>query len=259
MKKKIKLILFIISFFATTGCNVKYSLSITDIEISEMVSIENEDIIVNDENSMINTFNKDYGKNYDIHFNDDILIDCYDALRDDCYKYEENYPFHIEAFSKINNIINIEDSQVIKDFFGKIDINENNKNVVLKAIPNSNLEMIFSNVNLVSQFVNNLEISIYVTYNVVSHNADSVNGNTYTWIYNKDNLSKEINMTYSKEEILNNDDSSINDLDNNNNNNNVNNLNKNNYIGYIFLAIAGIVIIIIGVKFIHKIRKNDAV
>lgn len=261
MKEKNKVILSIISVLFLTGCTAKYSLNISNLEISELITIKNNSIVVEKNNNMINTFNKDYGKYYDINFNDDLLIDCYDAAKEDCTQYENNYPLIIEGYNKMNQIKDIEDSKAIKDFFGTAIIT-GNKITTLNIKPNENLKMIFSKVNLVSPFITSLEVSIFTPFKVTSSNADKVEGDTYTWIYNKDNTDKVLTISYDTNDsnniVIDNNKENESNKENNQTNNTTQKSN-NSVNKYIFLGIVFSVIIIIGVFILKKMRSNDNV
>jgi hypothetical protein len=42
----------------------------------------------------------------------------------------------------------------------------------------------------------NINVNIEIPFTVISHNADSVSGNIYTWNIKKDNSLKNISITY---------------------------------------------------------------
>lgn len=261
MNKITKIILSITSLFLT-GCTAKYSLNISDIEVSEYVTIQNERIIIENDNKMINTFNKDYGKYYNITFNDDLLIDCYDAGKDDCSQFEKEYPLIIEGYRKMNDINDLENSQVIKDFFGTVTVSHN-KITTISIRPKDELKMIFSNVNLVSPFITSLEVSIFTPYNIINNNADKIEDNTYTWTYNKDNLDKVLTISYTTDgdsgQIVDNDfNNNVNNNADNNTSNNQGNktINSSNYVFWIILF--GI-LIVVGVFVLKKMKNNDSV
>ncbi len=261
MNEKNKVVLIIISVLLITGCSAKYSLNISTLEISELITINNDKIIVEKNNNMIKTFNKDYGKYYDINFNDDLLIDCYDREIEDCSQYEKNYPLVIEGYNKMNQIQDIEDSKAIKDFFGIATIT-GNTNTTINIKPNEKLKMIFSKVNFVSPFITSLEVSIFTPFQVSNHNADKVEKNTYTWTYNKDNIDKVITISYdtsnSDDTIIDNNKENESNKENNQTDNTVQKSN-NSVNKYIFWGIAFSIIIIIGVIILKKMKSNDSV
>ena len=79
-----------------------------------------------------------------------------------------------------------------------------------------------------------LKINIKISKNIVGHNADSVNGNVYTWVINRSNYKREIFINYINDDYKDKKNQSpgnnfnVSPSPNNNNSNNNKNSNKNN-------------------------------
>jgi len=258
VKNIVKTILLSLILIVLSGCTVRYGISITDIEISEFATISNPSVIVDRDSKMINTFNKDYGKYYDIFLNDDELIDCYDSGAEDCSYYEKKAPFTVDAFAQLNSITDLRSSKLLEDYFGVVNVNEG-KTVSLKIKPNHKLGMIFNGINLSSAFIDDLEFTIFTSYRVISNNADSVDGNLYTWKFDKDNYSKKtVELEYSTS-----GESDINNGVNNGGSNdsiNLDNIDEvSNNVSYIFLILLGIVVLVVIIAMYNKYRKSNLV
>ena len=94
----------------------------------------------------------------------------------------------------------------------------------------------------------NINVSInLVGYKVIESNQDSVNNNTYTWYFDKDNQ-KSIILKYKND----NGDPEINQTDNKN----VSNKKESKYTMYIFYGII-VLVILIGYLIFRKMKKSN--
>lgn len=252
-----KIIFLILSLFLLTGCTVDYELIITN-GVTESVYINNTDIILNQE--ILNTIKDDYGNYYTIDYNGDIEYcdseDCEDP-HDAKYNYNS-----FSASTIYNDYSKYRESKAIKDFFGEIKINQNKKLVIIKATPKTQLQNILKDVNYIKAPVNQLNINIVLPFKVTSSNADKVEGDTYTWIYNKDNTDKVLTISYDTNDsnniVIDNNKENESNKENNQTNNTTQKSN-NSVNKYIFLGIVFSVIIIIGIFILKKMRSNNNV
>ena len=112
-----------------------------------------------------------------------------------------------------------------------------------------------SQVNCFDKYPTLIKVTINITVDrpVISNNADSINGSTYTWELNKESKNKAINL------VLDDSASQENKSDNNtDNSNNSKRNNKKDYTMYIFSGIL-LVVLLIGYGIYKKvINKEDS-
>lgn len=249
-----KVIFLVISLFLLTGCTVHYNLSINYNNIIEYVVLQNSDVAISDD--MFSTINDDYG----IYYNIDYDFDPEECLESTCPTYIDDSFGASHIYSSFEEYC---ESKVIKDFFGDFKVSQNNTVYFLTATPNTQLKGILEDVNYIKAPVDEILINILVPYKVIESNADQVNGNTYTWTYNKDNLDKVLTISYTTDgdsgQIVDNDfnNNVNNNVDNNTSNNQGNKtINSSNYVFWIILF--GI-LIVVGVFVLKKMKNNDSV
>lgn len=248
-----KIIFLILSLFLLTGCTINYNLIIDNNEITEKITLIDENIEITDDT--LNTIKDDYGNYYSIY---------YDSDPEECF--EDNCPTYIDnifsASTVYTDYYKYRESKAIKDFFGEIKINQNKKLVTITATPKTELQNILKDVNYIKAPVNQLNINIILPFKVTSSNADKVEENTYTWTYNKDNTDKVITISYdtsnSDDTIIDNNKENESNKENNQTDNTVQKSN-NSVNKYIFWGIAFSIIIIIGVIILKKMKSNDSV
>ena len=233
MKKNI-FVLFILILF-TTGCTCSYNLTIENDDFKESITItgENSDEIKNiNQKWQIPTDKNNY-------YLGDEDID-YSSLND-IYKYTFN-----------NNKLTL-----YNDFKKSTFVNSTAVSICYKTFNMTNYEKntIISTNNIADCFdaypnLTNILVNITMDKKVTSNNADSVNGNTYTWKINRNNYkNKSINIIYqngNKE-----DETTI------SNNENASNTKKTDYGMFIFAGIMLIIVLIIYGIFNFIKNKND--
>lgn len=254
-----KIIILLISLFLLTGCTVNYELLIVNNNITESIYVSNNNIILNQ--NILSTIKDDYGVYYNIEYNGDPphcdSEECVNEV-EPVYNYNS-----FSASAVYYGFDNYQRSKVIDDFFGNFKVSQNNTVYFLTATPNTNLQSVLNDVNYIKAPVDEIVINIVIPNKVIENNADQVNGNTYTWIYNKDTANKVLTISYDTSVSFSNNNSGDSDLESgididNNNNNSDNNLNiKDDGINY-FLVIGTLVVVILISVFIYfKMKKND--
>lgn len=232
-----------------TGCSVDYKLYIYSSNIAETIEVY-LDYTGLDVYEVLNSARKDYGSFYDIELYTD-LSDC----EDDCTR---TIPIGISTYKEYNKIKEYTSSKVIDEYFGKVFLSSSNGTYMLSAKPSVSFYNLFVDNVYNKASVDNMKISVYVPYNVVSNNADSVVDNWYIYNYNDKNYDKEINITYTLEDVSIKDSiDSMYDSDDNSSFNSNNLVGNNSNVIWLFVFIV-IILIIVMIYFVSKKRKNDS-
>lgn len=186
-KKQIKVIFIFILMMFFTGCNAEYNLNISNDNIVESTNFYIEDDDLASTNSPFSSLDEmaDYYflQDYAIFYSDAINNAFYEKNKiSDNGKYGINLT-HTYSFKKFNDSYLLNYKYIDKNYkVGKktITIDINNFSSFYKHEVGDD----FNNLNF-----NNLTINIKTNLKVLENNADSVNGNVYTWNINKDNSS----------------------------------------------------------------------
>lgn len=194
MKKKI---LWLIAILTLTGCTVTYDLEICQNGFKENITINSTSI---SENDLIAEY--PFNAYYDAKENDSNPMEkiegqeYYDSsvkiVNNNLKSINYSYLFSYEDFPKANSIATTFENFIIK----KYDYNEDGEKDYI----------LISSGNDFNRFENNdsleqVTINIQCHYEVISSNADEVNGNIYTWYLDRNNI-KAVNMVYNPDKII---------------------------------------------------------
>lgn len=238
MKKRI--IVLIIMLLLTTGCTCEYNLNIDGNTYKEEINI------LGTNSEEINNFNNDWKVPVDKDEYNNISGEPGTEIKTngDTYTYKISgnnlifsYDFTRNRLNNSTAISNCYDKATVKSYENSIVISTNNKVSCFDKYPTLTM----------------VKVNITTDKNVTSNNADSVNGNTYTWNLTKNNSSdKSINMIIDNKE----DDSHNQTTPDDNSANQPQNNNKD-YTLYIFCGIL-LIVLLLG-YFISKkiINKNN--
>lgn len=220
MKKIIFLLVFLTMFL--TGCSSEYNIEFSNGKIKEniVVNILDSDIPKAPANQLYDVDDRvtPFIKNnqYPIFGNTDIIYDKNVKKEGNNTRVTLDYTYTHDEYRN---------STVYKSCFENAYLINNKKNY----------ELNFSG-SFYCLYGNELVINIKTNNEVISNNADKVNGNIYTWIINKDNVTNaDIQMTISK---------------------------HSRYYNIIVYCIVGVILIclsIVGYIVYKKIRNNDSV
>lgn len=251
MQKNFKIAIILIGLiFLSTGCNAEYEATITNDSIKEKISVseeskkayENAYIYKNGNlDNFYNNYNylKDY-KNYKVNeYVDKFYLNKANYERD-------NYVYQADGSPTYHYILNNhkKDLSLKNNFFinnivrDSIIVNDNNIILHLDNIPSGLLDE-----------VDDLTVTINTELAVISNNADTVDGNYYTWKIDKNNYkTKTLSMSIERlqQEIK---------EDNNKKNNNTS-MKKNSVALYILFVIGIYLAIIIFVINIFNKKKK---
>lgn len=215
--KNIKVLCLILLASLLGGCKASYNLDITNnSNFKETIYLTAEN---NDEQIQINDYNFPIplSKFVNNEQNPDIDYDRYTQEKDG----------NTINFTGIFNKSTIVDSTAISVGVDYFDFSLVKGHYLLRS---SNNIILFDNYN-----VSELNVNITLPNEVYYHNADSVNGNTYTWNISKDNK-KSIYLDYKP--IDNKEITGTKEEDNN--------------LKYILIAIGFLVLLLVGLIFIKK-------
>lgn len=190
MHKKI-LIMLVVLFL--TGCNVTYNIEIKDDKILEKtgVFLNESDIIITNADINGNTDSQmSLNEIVDYYYNEGLNAFHNKVLNDSLYKKEKiNKDGDVGLrFSYDYNYANYNDSFMVK-YCTDNNIFKNDKKYISIDVEDGFDVFDWD----VYQQLENLTIKIKTNYKVVENNADSVKGNNYEWIIDRDNY-KEKNI-----------------------------------------------------------------
>jgi len=202
MSNKIKvLLLVIVVAFLAAGCEVDYEMFIMPNQyIDEEFDIYHGTTIKSVED-LINDVNNKYGMYYDINEVNDISDFCIDTTNPDCDKEDAPRLYGANFFKRYNEWADVSSSYVVSEYFDEIKF-ENNKDVYsLHVKGNQNLLNAINGHNYGSVKIDKINVSIYIPFPVVNHNADRVNGRYYYWTITKENYNRDIELSYEETDI----------------------------------------------------------
>lgn len=225
MKKNI---LIIVLALILTGCTAEYTLTIDKGVYNEEVNITGES---NDE---ISSFSKNWmiavdKDTYSLQGDPDTT-----AAPDNTYDYKISG--NNLTFSHDFNVSSINESSAISNCYDVIRITPYDGDIIISTD---------KNVKCFEKYptLNSLKINIVTDKEVLSNNADSVDGNKYIWNLNRNDSNKAINMT------MKNDNTSSEPSINNKSDG------KRDYSLYIFCGIL-LICFFIGYLIFNKIKKD---
>lgn len=178
MKKKILTLILLI--FMVSGCSVEVNLDISDNKIKESNDITVlENAIYTKE--ILRTSFRDYIPIYssdlivdtvpDQPFSDVLYYNKNTIDLGNGYRFNYSYDFDIDKYG---------DARTIKDGFR--DYSYSYRNDIISLSTDNEGLIYFNDYPLLEE----VTVNIKTDYLVEENNADSVNGNTYTWVFNKD-------------------------------------------------------------------------
>lgn len=236
MKRRILLLL--ITMLLTTGCTCEYNLTINGNSYKEEVilSAETEEELLN--------FNKEYEITTDKdEYNQILSSDSMDIkIQEETYKY--NFSNNRLTFNYNFSQGKYVNSTAVSICYNKLTVTNYNNTIIISTSPKADC---FEEYSTLSK----IKVNIKIDKEVISHNADDIDRNTYTWYITKENATnKSINL------VLNNNTNEEDKNINNDINKNEEEKNKNDYTIYIFFGIIAI-IIFLGYKWFMKFKEKN--
>ena len=223
-----KILILIVLSLALTGCTCEYTLTINNGNYKENIKI------IADNASEKATLN---GK-WSVPIDKESYNQPGDAEAANHYDnvYEYKISNNAVTLSYDFNIKSINESSAISNCYDVVKIQTYENDIIIST--DQNVKCFDKHPPL-----NSVRINIVTDKEELSNNADSVDGNKYTWFLTKQNSNKAINMT------MKNDNTSIEPFTNNKSNG------KRDYSLYIFCAVL-LVCFFIGYLIFNKIKKD---
>ena len=184
-----KIILLLVGIFLLTGCDAEYNLTINDNSYKEDVTIEetNSAYWYNGNDSATSMLS--YGLNTPFPLDSDspILSESNEKLNGIDY-------YNVKDISNDNRVGIRFDGSFDGESFKQSNMIVSNYNRYLKATLDGNV--VLSTGELLTAFenysnLNTVTINIKTNNKVVKNNADEVNGDTYTWVVNRENYNNK--------------------------------------------------------------------
>ena len=190
MKKK--LIILIILLLSVTGCTTDYNLTIEDDYITENIvaTIPSSSVNKKSKSKKIESDNQaiPFIKNPQYVFNEKDGI---------------TYNKKVELDKSNNYIVNLYYKYTFNDFLKSKAYNNCFQESYINKDENGNIPIVFKG-KFYCLYGDKLNINITSSRKVLGNNADIVNGNTYTWIIDNNNLDNtNIQILLSKDKISN--------------------------------------------------------
>ena len=171
-----KLILIICLVFLMTGCDVNYNITIDEDTFDE-------DIVL--------SFSKSNTSYDDISFYPDNKVPVYPTKEDKKFynsKIVESVNSYDLIYSYSHDFYSLKNSYFINNCFHDMMITESDNQIIINS--GDGFACFIGDDGLRAD---SMKININTKLKVIENNADSVNGDTYTWIINENNyLGKEI-------------------------------------------------------------------
>lgn len=187
MKTKIKLFTIFGLLFLTSGCSIEYNLTINDD------SSVNESVVAIEQTDRMEARTKLKGEQA-INYLYNMFVPDEDRFSLN-YK-EENKTTEATVDATYDNIEKYA-SSFKSDIFDSINITKNKDQITLYTAQKKKL----GGYDPSSLIYDDITINLKVPFDVVSNNADSVKGNTYTWNIDKNSNVKTIEITYKDKSL----------------------------------------------------------
>lgn len=184
MRKIKKILLIVIASFILSGCSVTYNLTIDENAIKE-------ETLIHQDNSNLEELNNlylDKPVNYKVFVEDDDIESI--GKENDIYVRKfvaRDGGIDVRYFYDKFNKNTIASSFAARKAFENIGYYYDKSSNTIQLSTNNGSKAFFEYPEL-----DNLTINITTSYNVRSHNATSVKDNTYTWVFKRDDNSKNI-------------------------------------------------------------------
>lgn len=181
------------------GCDATYNVNISNDTISD-------ELIINNKKDIVFSGGSNYKEIIDVYSNLEIVSDESNMNDYTSATKVDGYSYYNKIILDNNGDYGLKFSNsFLEDDYKKTPLliyygNKSIKNVGDKLYINSNTSKgctLFDNY----PYLDNLTLNVTISYNVVSHNADKVSNNIYTWYLNRSNYkNKEISVEIDKSE-----------------------------------------------------------
>ena len=214
-----KIIIIIIFLFILTGCTSTVNLEITD-------NIVHEQIIIDDQVTPKSSF-REYQP---VYYKDNVADTEPDIKENKKEYYKKEIIDNKINYSYAFRINDYNESNAMKSVFSSSAIVFSEATGITELYTSSDGVYVFD----IYPNLTKLEVNITTELEVEENNADSVSGNTYTWVFTPNNNKKNIYLrmrNYIYKRIHVNEDKNDNKTDDSSKSNNNNDSNTNKYSG----------------------------
>lgn len=181
-----KKIIILFSLFLLTGCTVKYNININeDLKVDETIDVKEKESY--------------FDENYEFYERKDAIDSIWENMASEYvskgYTYTQNYNnTGINVKNTYDSFENyIQQSNIYNQYFDKINYIDNNGVI---SIETEGFHP-YTEQDTERFAIEETEISIKIPFKVMSHNADDVFRNIYTWKIDKNTTNKIIKIKYS--------------------------------------------------------------
>ncbi len=194
---KIKYLLLVVLIFMMCGCTAEVNLDISEDKINESVDITFYQNIIYSKDIIKSSF-----RNYIPIYGSDVIVDTEPDLPHSDIKYYEKTETDLGSGYLFNYKYNFDigeyrEARTVKDGFRSYDISVDEDDQTISLSTDDDGILYFDDYPELEE----VTINIKTDYLVEENNADSVDGNTYTWVFDKDSK-KNINMVIDTTETL---------------------------------------------------------
>ena len=194
---KVKYLLLVVLIFMMCGCTAEVNLDISPDKINESVDITFYQNVLYPKDIIKTSF-----RNYIPIYASDVIVDTepdqphsdikyYGKTETDLgngYLFNYKYNFDIGKYKE---------ARTVKDGFRSYNISYNNTSNTITLSTDSDGILYFDDYPMLEE----VTVNIKTDYLVEDNNADKVDGNTYTWVFDRDSK-KSINMVIDAAETL---------------------------------------------------------
>ena len=194
---KVKYLLLVFIIFMMCGCTAEVNLDISDDKIKESINITFYQNALYPKEIIKTSF-----RNYIPIYASDVIVDTEPDLPHSDIKYYEKKETDLGNGYLFNYKYNFDideykEARTIKDGFKSYNVSFDNTSNTLTLSTNSGRILYFDDYPMLEQ----VTVNIKTDYLVEDNNADKVDGNTYTWVFDRDS-NKNINMVIDTTETL---------------------------------------------------------
>ena len=232
---KIKFLILICLTFIMCGCTAEVNLEVTEDKINESTDITVYANAIYTKEVLTTSF-----RNYIPIYADDLIpdplpdlpssdIEYYEKTTTDLgngYLFNYKYNFDIDEY---------EEARTVKNGFKTYSIDLNRESNTLSISTGNDQIIYFNDYPMLEE----IKVNIKTDYLVEENNADSIDGNTYTWTFTKDS-NKSINMLINMNSYATDSSNTTND-------------------NYIIIGTIVVVVLIILLFLIFKNNKNNKI
>lgn len=190
MKRNI--ILLVCMLFLLCGCTAEVNIDISSKSVNEEVIINAYPNDIYSKEQLKTSFRK-----YIPAFANDVIVDAAPDVKQPGIKYYNRVEKELSNGYKLSYSYNFK----FKDYFNSTTVKNGFKSATIQRDTVEDTILISTDKGGLLYFnqypyLNEIKVNIKSTHKMIDNNADRVNGNVYTWIFNKNNNKKNIYIVF---------------------------------------------------------------